>query len=74
MTCVCGNTIDGALSRLGAVACRPCRENPARHEEAVRIRLTGIHCTDPGCPRMLELDAETSVLRCAMHGPMQLIT
>ena len=71
MTCVCGNGIDESLARLGSLACRPCRENPARHGEAVRVRLTGVSCPDPGCPRMLELDAETAVLRCAMHGPMR---
>jgi hypothetical protein len=73
MRCICGNAIDEPLARLGATACRPCRENTARHNAAIRLRATGIklHCPDPGCFRMLVLDAETAVLRCAMHGPMR---
>lgn len=73
MTCLCGNAIDAALGRLGSLSCRACRENPGRREQALRIRLTGVSCPDPGCPRMLELDGETAVLRCAMHGPMQIV-
>lgn len=28
-------------------------------------------CPSPGCPQQLQVDEETRVLRCPMHGPMR---
>jgi hypothetical protein len=72
MRCVCGNAIEGIFARLGSPRCRLCRENLSRHEAALGLRLKAIACPSPGCPQMLALDDETTVLRCAMHGPMQM--
>jgi hypothetical protein len=71
MRCFCGNAIDAALDSLGSVRCRPCFENPMRYQQALALLNREVPCPSPGCPQLLDLDDETSVLRCYMHGPMR---
>lgn len=73
MTCICGNRIDQGLAPFAAVFCRECRENPARHAAAIQLARRPRDCPEAGCPQPLELDREVALLRCPMHGPMELV-
>jgi hypothetical protein len=73
VTCVCGNEIDEGLERVAAIDCRSCRENPDRLRAALILANRSFDCPSPGCPQLLALDEETPVLRCTVHGPMEVI-
>lgn len=61
------------IARILGISPTSVRDRLAGAQRKLEAELAGRACPSPGCDELLVDDQETRVLRCPMHGPMEIV-